>query len=275
MTDHTPPQRFMLLATARTGSNLLSSLLSAHPAIKMYGELFNLDTLARKDLSDALDDPIAYLRARLSREHRPAIAAVGFKMFYEHLTPDYFQKPIDTADATERLRTKIDEFARYVAAHYDETTLSQRFRAAWACLAQDRQLAVIHLRRRNSLHTLVSLKTAFVTGQFWSLNGDADVTTTIRLSAAECQRFFERTDASAADADRLFAAHRKLDVTYEALVEGRDEQLREIARFLNVPCLPVSTRMRKQIGAPVSQVIANYGELKDWFCQTRWQAFFE
>src|SRR5690349_290006 len=85
---------FMILGTYRTGSNLLLSLLSAHPAIKTYGELFNLDSLPHEKLLEALADPVAYLQRRIFRAHAPGIAAVGFKMFYDHLTREYFEKPV-------------------------------------------------------------------------------------------------------------------------------------------------------------------------------------
>jgi LPS sulfotransferase NodH len=277
MADDPPVQRFMLLATARTGSNLLSSLLSAHPAIKMYGELFNLDTLTSTDLRDALDDPMQYLRARLNKTPRPQIAAVGFKMFYEHLTSDYFQKPVEVTTASDRLRRKIVEFASYIEANYDWATLSDRFREAWDALVADRTLAVIHLRRTNTLDTLISLKVAFVTGEFWTLTPGAPASgsPTIELSPDECQRYFERVEASAEAADALFAMHPKLEVTYEALVGAREETLKRIAHFLSVPYAPASTRMHKQITAPAADIVVNYDELKDHFRETRWRIFFE
>ena len=57
--------RFMILGSARTGSNFLLSLLSAHPSIKTYGELFNLDSLPQPVLQEALEDPVLYLRRRV------------------------------------------------------------------------------------------------------------------------------------------------------------------------------------------------------------------
>ena len=50
------PLRFIILGSARSGSNLLLSLLGAHPSVKTYGELFNLDSLRHSDLLEALDD---------------------------------------------------------------------------------------------------------------------------------------------------------------------------------------------------------------------------
>jgi LPS sulfotransferase NodH len=273
--DNTHVQRFMLLATARTGSNLLSSLLSAHPSIKMYGELFNLDTLPQKTLLEALDDPVAYLRKRLYKPHRPEIAAVGFKMFYDHLKKDYFDKPVELSDVSERVRSKTLDFARYIETNYPWPILSRRFQDTWNVLIEDRDLAVIHLRRKNGLDTLISLKTAFVTGQFWSLNTGGEAKTTIHLTPEECRHYFQRVDALAEETEAAFAQHRTLDLTYEDLQGSRDRELARIARFLHVPEAPVSTRMQKQIRFPASDVVANYTELKDCFKQTKWHAFFD
>jgi hypothetical protein len=70
----------MILGSAGTDSNFLLSLPSSHPAIKTYGELFNLDTLRRDNLTEALDDPVAYFRRRVYKPRGPDISAVGFKM---------------------------------------------------------------------------------------------------------------------------------------------------------------------------------------------------
>jgi LPS sulfotransferase NodH len=275
MEENTLPQRFTILGSARTGSNFLLSLLSAHPAIKMYGELFNLDTLARNDLLEALDDPVAYLRSRVYRVHRAEIAAVGFKMFYDHLTPDYFQKLIDPSEASEQLQEKFTQFSAFIEANYDWSSLQERFRHTWDFLIADRDLAVIHLKRRNILNTLISHKTAFMTARWWSLKGGGQAKTTVHLDPEECRRYFHTLDAFAERADAAFDGHRKLEVVYEDLAENRQGTLTTIFAFLNIPYQPVSTIMKKQIVAPASEIVDNYRQLKECFRDTRWNAFFD
>ena len=119
----------MILGSARTGSNFLLSLLSSHPSIKTYGELFNLDSLPRDDLSAALEDPVAYLQRRVYMPHGPGISAVGFKMFYDHLTKDYFDKPVRVADTSQQLQDRFDRFSAFVESNYDRDSLTSRFRA--------------------------------------------------------------------------------------------------------------------------------------------------
>src|ERR1044071_9915663 len=142
-------QRFVVLGSARTGSNLLLSLLSAHPCIKTYGELFNLDMLPEENLLEVLEDPIAILQRKMYGAHRPEIAAVGFKMFYDHLTRDYFEKPINISDADPELQQRFAHFSSFIKSNYEWAALDERFRTTWEFLRANRSLGVIHLKRAN------------------------------------------------------------------------------------------------------------------------------
>jgi LPS sulfotransferase NodH len=270
----TDVRRFMILSSARTGSNLLLSLLSAHPRVKTYGELFNFGALRQDDLLQALDDPIAYLQQRVYKAHRAEVSAVGFKMFYEHLTEDYFRKLVETDDASEELRRQFTRLAEFISANYDWPTLERRFQAAWQFLIDDQSLSVVHLTRHNMLDSLISLKTAFATRQWWTLHDNDQPAPPVHLEPDECRRYFQKLDGFVADADRAFAAHRKLDVSYEQLVDHRQGALDEIFAFLNVPYQDVATRMKKQRRVAASESVVNYGQLKDLFRETKWHAFF-
>ena len=274
MNSNSKVQRFMILGSARTGSNLLLSLLSAHPQIKTYGELFNLDSLPRESLLQALEDPVAFLRQRVYETHGPEITAVGFKMFYDHLTRDYFQKPVDLSEASPQLQEKLTQFSTFIEGNYAWETLEKRFQSTWEFLYSDRSLAVIHLKRRNMLHTLISLKAAFMTRQWWSLKSSPQKTPAMRLDPEECRRYFQMLDNFAADAERAFQGHPKIEIVYEDLAEKQNDTMQEIFTFLNVPYEAVATRMKKQNVAPVRETVANYDQLKDYFQHTRWDAFF-
>lgn len=66
--------RFAVVTRSRTGSNLLTSILDAHPKIRMDGEIL------RRVEGRAVDRVVA----RLFRPHPRTIDAVGFKYFYYH-----------------------------------------------------------------------------------------------------------------------------------------------------------------------------------------------
>lgn len=265
----------MVLGSARTGSNLLLSLLSSHPHIKTYGELFNLDMLPETSLLEVLDDPATFLRRRVYQDHKLEITAVGFKMFYEHLTRDYFIKLVDLSDAAPQLREKYTRFSNFIESNYAWETLDERFQTTWEFLRADQSLAVIHLQRRNILHTLISLKQAYMTSQWWSLKNGLQTTPPVYLDPEECCRYFEKLSDSAAEADAAFAEHPKINVVYEDLIEKQQETLQRIFAFLKVPSESVTTRMKKQNLASPRETIDNYKQLKSYFRNTRWDVFFE
>ncbi|HZU31068.1 MAG TPA: sulfotransferase [Candidatus Angelobacter sp.] len=265
----------MVLGSARTGSNLLLSLLSAHPHIKTYGELFNLDMLPKTSLTEVLDDPVTYLQQKVYQDHKLEIAAVGFKMFYDHLTRDYFTKLVDLSDAAPQLKEKYTQFSSFIESNYVWEILDERFRTAWEFLRADQSLAVIHLQRKNMLHTLISLKQAYMTSQWWSLKSDPQAVLSVHLDPEECSRYFEKISNSAAEADAAFADHPRINVTHEDLVENQQDTLERVFAFLKVPSASVTSRMKKQNLASPRESIKNYEQLKNYFRNTRWDVFFE
>ena len=273
--SNTKIQRFMVLGSARTGSNLLLSLLSAHPHIKTYGELFNLDMLPKTSLIEVLDDPVTFLRRRVYQDHKLEIAAVGFKMFYDHLTRDYFVKLVDVSDAALQLKEKYTQFSSFIESNYAWEILDERFRTTWEFLRADQSLAVIHLQRRNVLHTLISLKRAYMTSQWWSLKSGPQAIPPVHLDPEECCRYFEKLSSSAAEADAAFAEHPKINVIHEDLIEKQQDTMQRIFAFLNVPYESVTTRMKKQNLESPRETVDNYEQLKNYFRNTRWDVFFE
>jgi len=268
-------QRFMVLGSARTGSNLLLSLLSAHPHIKTYGELFNLDMLPETNLTEVLNDPVTYLQQKVYQNHKLEIAAVGFKMFYDHLTRDYFTKLVDVSDAAPQLKKKYTQFSSFIESNYAWEILDKRFQTAWEFLRADQSLAVIHLQRRNMLHTLISLKRAYMTSQWWSLKSESQPIPPVHLDPEECRRYFEKLSSVAAEADAAFAEHPKINVIHEDLIENQQDTMQRIFAFLKVPYEPVTTRMKKQNPASPRETVDNYEQLKSYFRNTRWDVFFE
>lgn len=265
----------MVLGSARTGSNLLLSLLSAHPHVKTYGELFNLDMLPKTSLLEVLDDPVTYLRQKVYQAHKLEIAAVGFKMFYDHLTRDYFTKLVDVSNAALQLQEKYTQFASFIESNYAWEILDERFRTTWEFLRADQSLAVIHLQRRNMLHTLISLKQAYMTSQWWSLKSGPQTILPVHLDPEECCRYFEKLSNSAAEADAAFAEHPKINVIHEDLIEKQQDTMQRIFAFLKVPYESVATRMKKQNLASPRETVGNYEQLKSYFRNTRWDVFFE
>ena len=131
--------RFIVLGDARTGSSMLVQALHSSPHIRCFREIFNwkqhfvdfhmegYDKSNERDWSQRKRDPGGFLRERIFCQHPEAIRAVGFKFLYVH---------------------------------------TMGFQGLHELLAGDRQLRVLHLRRRNLLRKLVSLKIAQATGSW-------------------------------------------------------------------------------------------------------------
>ncbi len=274
MESNNARQRFMILGYARTGSTLLMSLLSAHENIKMYGELFNLDKLPRPVLAEVLADPVGYYEKKMDCGHNENIRAVGFKMFYDHLTKEYFEKIMNPHKAVDTLKTRLEEFETFLNDHYQWSDLLPRFEETWRHLVGDKALKVIHLTRSNKLETIVSLKTAFLTDEWMLWHSKQRAMTTVDLSHEECTRYFTKLEAYEQAYGALFKGHTVLEVTYEALVERKEEALAEIFDFLELPRMPVSSIMKKQNIFSMEEKISNYHELKESFSSTVWQRYF-
>jgi hypothetical protein len=125
------------------------------------------------------------------------------------------------------------------------------------------------------LHTLISLKQAYMTSQWWSLKSGLQTAPPVHLDPEECCGYFHKLSNSAAEADAAFAEHAKINVIYEDLVEKQQDTLQRIFAFLKVPTESVTTRMKKQNLASTRETVDNYEQLKNSFRNTRWDVFFE
>jgi LPS sulfotransferase NodH len=133
------PLRFVVLSARRAGSNMLCTILDAHPAVRCHHELFNprgifvaLELRGQEhcfgDLSTRDRDPLGFLRQvwAASAQH----AAVGFKMTREQ-QPEVLQAVLDDpgvrkivlrrADlvrgfVSERIAERLDQWEVYDAA---------------------------------------------------------------------------------------------------------------------------------------------------------------
>lgn len=140
-------------------------------------------------------------------------------------------------------------------------------------------LHIIHLKRTNLFHTLVSQKVASQT-DVWHVPAETPgastrPTLTISMAPADVQGGFEETRQWEQDGEATFRAHPLLTVTYEDLVDHRDTEFRRITDFLGLRPIAPKTRFRKQNKRPMRAVVDNYDELKAAFSNTEWASFFD
>lgn len=261
--------RFLILAEARSGSTMLKDALKSSPRIRCFSEVFNVvfdgvmyggvegyDNNSAEDRALRDRDFRAFLRECIYCRHPDGVEAVGFKLLV---------------------------FGQ--AGSFD---------GLLPHLAEDCQIRVLYLRRRNALKRLVSLKLAEATG-VWADLPKPGLTPAMVLRAArrplraatKLPRLLQlakprpkvvRPQVSvskeelfgaiigarqnAAHYHDLFRDHQLLALFYEDLVEQRDETFRQAQEFLGVDPGPLNVTLRKQNPEPLPELLENYDELR-------------
>jgi LPS sulfotransferase NodH len=247
-----PAARFVVVATARTGTNLLLGMLNDHPGCYGGGELFNVDALAGETIPwremEAADrpallalrrrDPVAFWREISGMAAARGFSRIGFKLLY-----------------------------------------SQGFshRALLDHLAAEKKLPVIHLKRRNLLRRLVSERQAYATGK-WAATpaqGPAAARPAVRLDMAEMIASIRTTEEHQEIYDNLFAGHPVLNLVYEDLAARPQHVAARAAAFLGLaaPATPPAPRFAKTGHEALATALTDYEAIRAKF--RRWGGFFD
>jgi len=272
--------RFVILAHARTGSSLLSHALNSHPRIICFGEVFNwvltyvsftvegYDESNADDLNLRNKDPVAFLQERIFCQPPGMSSAVGFKLHYSHCSPPW------------------------------------GFPALLDHLAEDKEVRILHLQRRNMLKSLASEKIAAATGGYYHVRAATRLRSIpkafihpvialkkarliiaqnvrsrrrprrVTLSVEECKAYFEETKATVKQHDELFREHDKLSLFYEEILSARDDVFARAQSFLGVEPQVLTVGLRKQSPDDLRALIENYDELREAFADTEYGEFF-
>lgn len=244
---HSAYTPFVVLGRSRVGSNLLRSLLNAHPNVVAFGEVFR-DVKAldwdhtgyfQQSATTAMvaTDPVGFVGGRIFGRYPRDVHAVGFKLFYYHAREG---RPADV----------------------------------WPWLLERHNIKVIHLKRRNLLQTHVSRKRAALTGRWVNTSGEPDKAVMVRLDYDEVVADFEQTRAWETECDRLFAGHSLIQMEYERLASDFHAEARRVEAFLGVEPRAIQPSTFQQSTQPLAATVANYHELKARFADTPWIAFF-
>jgi LPS sulfotransferase NodH len=248
---HKDYRRFIILATARSGSNFLRGLLNSHSQVMAFGELFREMKSIGWDIPVydqfmqsrhlrqlAQHDPVGFLENAVFKRFPKKIKAVGFKLFYYH--------------AQDESRSHV-----------------------WRFLREQKDLRVIHLKRNNTLRTMLSLKKAFKTDSWTNTLGAEEEKTLISLNYEECLESFKWAQDVKKRYDDYFEEHPKIEIIYEQLVDDMEGELTRIQRFLGIDPKICKSATSKQANQPLSEAISNYFDLKAKFRGSQWEVFFE
>jgi LPS sulfotransferase NodH len=252
MADATRATKFLVTCPARTGSTMLMTLLQSHPDVCAHGEVlaptgpleiyginYRLDPPIEQALRAARDrDAVRFLREFIWEPGHRVVA--GFKGKYEEL-----------------LRPEYHSVLEHVTWAPDE-------------------ILVIHLWRENLLERFVSQYLAVkVYGRYNLRSADQrPAEPTLRLSADECRADFERTERRRDQFRHRLAKHRVLELTYEDLVEGRDDVLTRVQEFLGVGERALESPLVKMRTRTARETIENFDELATAFGGSPYERFF-
>ncbi len=168
------------------------------------------------------------------------IRAVGFKAFYDHLE--------DPGNAGA-LRT----------------------------LCEDHELRIIHLTRRNFLHTLLSEHLAVQTDR-WIVRSDQSGPGRdegpIELPAEWLEAQFFRIRDQQQRFGSLFSGHQRFDLEFEDLIAGREQVFAAVCDFLAQDPRPARSYTLRQRHRRAEEIIGNYAELARYFAGSEWAGFF-
>jgi LPS sulfotransferase NodH len=254
--------RFIILTTARTGSNLLARSLNRATGITCHGEImkkdfkqegssekFFLNLAEQSGLPKSyleqlqLNNPAEFLKLIFSPKQQ---GTIGFKLFYYH--------------AQEDLRNQL-----------------------WQVLQQHKEIKIIHLIRENLLDTYISLQYAHLTKQ-WILPTFAYKDKIDQIERYDQEMlsikpqilldFFENTSKKVRENKIRFAQHNYLEIYYENLDNQYNQELTKVFNFLEVSPFVKAQPTLKQRSKTNRERIKNYQELLNFFQNTEWLRFF-
>ncbi|HEY2827983.1 MAG TPA: type II secretion system protein GspG [Pirellulales bacterium] len=241
-------QKFVLLAHQRSGSSLAITSLREHPQMVVFSELFvpdrmlfhleGYDNHSERLLALRDADPRKFLDEFVFSPYRDGIQAVGFKLF-----PD-----------------QIDRYP---------------FRCVWKWLARNRDLKIIYLTRRNLLATYTSLLIAQKDNKYGIKDETQRSRTTVTIDPEECLAEFRKRTRYEAAVERNIQAHEVMRWFYEDMAATPQQHLKQAQEFLGVKVCDLKIKMIKQEVRPLTEVIENYDELREYFAGAEWDYLFE
>ena len=262
-----PKVKFVMLGKYRVGSNYLAHLLNSHPDIEVHGELFNVGNLAYA--TQWVHHPKRCIGSFFAQANSGSYAK-GFKLMYNQLSVIEFDVDNWPPYLPERLHYEIERLRRRIRTPLAK--IERNFDDALRYMIGVENVKVVHLKRRNMLDTLLSMKKALLEDNW---KGAPYNTEKIQLTTSECEKFFRETLAQQTRYASIFSQCPTFDLYYEDLLANRNAVLHDLQTFLEVPpCPALSAPFGKQGRTSRSCKIDNYDLLQRHFEGTEWGHFF-
>ena len=246
-----PIVNFAVLTQARTGSNMLVSMLDAHPEIRCFGEVFNpcsafgyenwlRKSLLRQTANRYIRDYCVerYLNSLFLVSPNEQTRAIGFKVIY----PGQF-------DRWSNLR----------------------------CYWRSNDFKIISLIRHNLLRKYVSSKIANLENA-WSAQVPRARTVSIKVDVHDLERAIARMELIYELIKTITVEFRGIQISYEELCSDRQAVMTTITPFLGVKEAEadwLNAKTVRQNPASLEQLIENYDEVRSALGSSRHDWFLE
>jgi LPS sulfotransferase NodH len=134
---------------------------------------------------------------------------------------------------------------------------------------------LIHIKRENKLDVYLSLVRAQLSGQWVADTPDGTPMGPVRLDPECCAKAFEQSETDDRFIENELPQTNMLILDYDLMVRQMDWHLERLQAHLGLEQRRISPDIHKQRRGALRDSIANYDELRERFCGTRWQKFFE
>ena len=224
---HQVDQRFAIVGNARTGSNFLLDGLKTSPAIRMYHEIF---ASHNREIGKDFDRILSTIYQHESRSTR----VVGFKVFYNHLTAEEWNKLAAQEDL------KVIHLTR-----------------------KNRLRTVISLE--------IAFKTGQWTKARKS-GGPKEKRVT--LDPLKLWKRLEEIEEGETTTRARFCDRQMLEIVYEELVRSPHQAFEAISAYLGVEGVdPGKIRLKRQNPERLAHLIVNYDEVRSALENTRFAEY--
>ena len=222
-------KRFAIIGIARTGSNYLLDGLKTSASIRMYHEIF-------ADHNRQVGKDFDRVFSTVFQPESKSTKMVGFKVFYNHLTPDEWQKFLACKDL------KIIHLIR-------------------------------RNRLRTMISLEIAFKTGQWTQSGKANSGEIRVKR-LMLEPSKVIKRLEQIEEGEATARSRFRNRQVLEVVYEELVQSPKSVFESVGIYLGVDGIdPGRIRLRRQNPETLQQLIINYDEVEAALRNTRFEEY--
>jgi LPS sulfotransferase NodH len=242
---------FAVLTQARTGSNMLVSILDNHPEVKCFGEILNprsafgYENWLRKSPVRQLTD--RYLRDYCHEKYLYSLCAVG---------------PNDHKRAVGFKIIYPGQFDRWSSIRYYWRT---------------HDFKIISLIRHNLLRKYLSSKIANLE-EAWSAKEDRGKIVRIKVDISDLERVLARMDTVYRLINDITVEFDGIQISYEELISDRETVMRTISQFLGIQPFEkgmLKAKTVKQNPAALEELIENYDEVCSALRDTQYEWFLK